>query len=367
MEQQTSKNTVSIFNRHPKITICAFIFLMVVFFDFIAAQIFIPPDYNYYRKPNSWYHHGFQPGVSSLSSWGKKIYQIHTNSLGFIDKSAREVALASQRHRVLIIGDSFTEGRGIFYTETFPGLIEAALEPKGIEIFNAAVSSYCPKLYYLKVKYLLEQVKFRFNELVVFIDISDIPDEILYEKFEPAEIPARVMFLYNVRKYFERNSATYFSLTHLVKKSKPGMEYDENIFPQLRESYKHVFTPQYEREREYWTLDREIYERVGKKGLALAEKNMDMLYRMCQQYNIRLSIAVYPWPFQIAYHDVNSLQEQFWRIFCEQRKLNFIDLFPLFINKEDPKEIYMRYYINGDIHWNMEGHKLVARKVLESL
>jgi hypothetical protein len=367
MEQLNSKNAVSIFKRHPMITIGVYIILLFVILDFIVARICIPPDYNDYRRPDPWYHHGFQPGVSALSKWGEEIYQIHINSLGFIDKSTRDVPLKSQRHRVLIIGDSFTEGRGIFYTQTFPGLIEASLEPKGFEVFNAAVSSYSPKLYYLKVKYLLEQMKFRFDELIVFIDISDIQDEIIYEKFEPQKIPARVMFIYKVRKYMERNSVVCYLLTHVVRDSKPGIEFDRNIFPQLRDSYKEISSPQFYRKRENWSTENEIYESMGKKGLALAEKNMDRLYRLCRQQNIRMSIAVYPWPAQIARHDVNGRQEQFWRNFCERRGLNFIDLYPLFINKEDPKDIYMRYFIYGDIHWNREGHKLIARKVLESL
>lgn len=367
METHNSKNAVPIFKRHPKIAVGVYFFLLVVIFDFVLARIFVPRNYDDYRIPDPWYHHGFQPGVSSFAKWGETVYPIHINSLGFIDKSARKVPLTSGRHRVLIIGDSFTEGRGIFYTETFPGIIESTLEPKGVEVFNAAVSSYSPKLYYLKVKYLLEQAKFRFDELVVFIDISDIQDEILYEKYEPAPIPVRIMFFYKDRKYLERNSVIYFSLRNLMLNKNSGIEFDRNIFPQLNDSYKYFSSPQFMKERSQWTLNREIYEKVGKKGLALAEMNMDKLYRLCRQNNIRLSIAVYPWPLQIARRDINSIQEKFWRKFCEQRGLNFIDLFPLFINREDPNEIYMRYFIFGDDHWNREGHKLVAGKVLESL
>ncbi len=367
MEQQNSKKAVSIFKRHPKITIGVYILLLIVVFDFILARIFVPCNYNDYRIPDPWYHHGFQPGVSSLSKWGGEIYRMYINSLGFIDKSTRAVALTSGQHRLLIIGDSFTEGRGIFYPQTFPGIIESALEPKGIEVFNAAVSSYSPKLYYLKAKYLLEQAKFRFNELVVFIDISDIQDEIIYEKFEPSQIPRRIMFLYKVRNYLERNSVIFFSLSNPMKIKNPGIEFDRNIFPQLNESYEYISTPQFMKERRNWTLDDDIYEKMGKKGLALAEKNMDRLYHLCRQNNIRLSIAVYPWPVQIARHDINSIQEKFWRDFCDQRGLKFIDLFPLFINRQDPKEIYVRYFIYGDDHWNKEGHKMIARKVLDAL
>jgi hypothetical protein len=32
---------------------------------------------------------------------------------------------------------------------------------------------------------------------------------------------------------------------------------------------------------------------------------------------------------------------------------------------QDPKEVIRRYYIQGDIHWNEEGHRLVAGRLLE--
>jgi len=367
MKRLNGQNVVSIFKRYPKITTGVYFLLLILILDFILARIFVPRSYNDYRIPSPWYHHGFQPGVSSISKWGGAIYEVHINSLGFIDKSTREVSLKSGRRRILIIGDSFTEGRGIFYTETFPGLVEAALEPKNIEVFNAAVSSYSPKLYYLKVKYLLEQVKFHFDELIVFIDISDIQDEILYEKFEPARIPARIMFFYKIRKYLERNSVIYFTLANPIKDKNPGIEFDRSIFPQLRESYRYYSSPHFMNERGGWTLNHKTYDSMGRTGLALAEKNMNSLYHLCRKNNIQLSIAVYPWPVQIARRDINSIQEKFWREFCERRGLKFIDFFPLFINREDPKEIYMRYFIYGDDHWNSSGHKLIARKVLEAL
>ena len=53
----------------------------------------------------------------------------------------------------------------------------ACLEDDGVEVFNAGVVSYQPAIYWRKIRHLLQTVKFRFDEAVVFIDISDIFEE----------------------------------------------------------------------------------------------------------------------------------------------------------------------------------------------
>ena len=51
-----------------------------------------------------------------------------------------------------------------------------------------------------------------------------------------------------------------------------------------------------------------------------------------------------------------------------KRSILFIDLFPDFIPiGQDPKEVIRKYFIPGDLHWNEEGHRLVARRFLETL
>jgi hypothetical protein len=50
-----------------------------------------------------------------------------TNSLGFKDAMPRNVPLHSKRKRVLFLGDSFTEGLGTSYNETFVGRFAAVV------------------------------------------------------------------------------------------------------------------------------------------------------------------------------------------------------------------------------------------------
>jgi hypothetical protein len=86
--------------------------------------------------------------------------------------------MSSPLHRVLLMGDSFAEGLGVDFEDSFAGMLYSAgmSRPDKIEFLDAGVISYSPVLYYRKTKSLLER-GFHFDEVVVFSDISDVRDE----------------------------------------------------------------------------------------------------------------------------------------------------------------------------------------------
>ena len=75
----------------------------------------------------------------------------------------------------LLIGDSFTEAVGVDWDDSYAGILFNRLENRGIEILNAGVIRYSPRIYYLKTEHLLNIRKLRFDELIVFIDTFDWP------------------------------------------------------------------------------------------------------------------------------------------------------------------------------------------------
>ncbi|MFZ3326562.1 MAG: SGNH/GDSL hydrolase family protein, partial [Methylocella sp.] len=123
------------------------------------------------------YHHTLRPKFDGFDKWGNKDYPVVTNSLGFRDASTRDVPLVADRKRIVFIGDSFTEGLGMPYQETFVGKFAGAFPD--LDVLNAAAESYSPSVYYEKLKYFLDR-GLRFDEAVVYIDISDIQDETMY-------------------------------------------------------------------------------------------------------------------------------------------------------------------------------------------
>src|SRR5271165_3205896 len=55
-------------------------------------------------------HHALKPNCAFVERWGHDTYDYFTNSLGFRDEKVRDIPLTDARPRILILGNSFTEG-----------------------------------------------------------------------------------------------------------------------------------------------------------------------------------------------------------------------------------------------------------------
>jgi hypothetical protein len=357
------------FERNPKKTLIGFLFAVFLLLDLVAGLLFIPADYHSFRRSHPVYHHGFYPHMNTSTKWGDRVYPLVTNSLGFIDSAPREVPLRSDEKRILLLGDSFTEGVGVGYEETFAGRLQALLRNQHIEFLNAGAVSYSPKLYYLKTQYLIEQQGLKFDELIVLIDISDIQDEMLYQSFKPGEENFVADLSEKVRKKLSRASYLYFSLSGMFKQAPPqhnvsGEDKDKQwadihvwkaqLNPKLMENIGYYKT------RGMWTIDASVFRKWGERGLELATENMSRLVALCNSNHIKLTLVVYPWPEQIFSHDLNSIQVSHWETFAADHQAGFLNLFPLFITGEEPRAVYDKFFIPGDEHWNAAGHALVA-------
>ena len=126
------------------------------------------------------YGHTLAPNYEGYEMWGTTS-RLVTNSLGFKDAVVRNVPLRSDRKRVLFLGDSLTEGAGAPYEDTFVGRFAAAFPQ--LDVLNAAVSSYAPSIYYAKAKYFME-MGLQVDEIIIYIDISDIQDEAIFYRFD---------------------------------------------------------------------------------------------------------------------------------------------------------------------------------------
>lgn len=322
-----------------------------------------------YRKSSEIYHHDLMTNVRvDGAMWGHRTYQFTTNSLGFRSQLASDVPLVPQKHRILLIGDSFTEGVGIDYSETFAGHIGVALAEQNVEVLNAAVASYSPIIYWRKTKYLLESAGLRFDELVVFLDLSDIDDEVTCYRLSPANTvisreredthPERGPTDNPLKAAVRENTI----LTFVVLNSLYDVLFPQEPAADLASRYG-IHQP-----RALWTVDDQLYDQWGKSGLEKSRRYMDELHKLLKEHGVKLSLVVYPWPDQILLGDLNSRHVAFWRDWARDRAVPFLDLFPSFIDTDANESARLRtletYFIRGDIHWNEEGHRAVAQEYL---
>ena len=102
------------------------------------------------RMSSRVYHHDLQPDVDAQVRWGQLQHRLCTDANGF--KSPCDLSTELRHNKqfdVAFIGDSFTEGMGYPYEQTFVGLY-AATHPD-LRVANLAVSSYAPSIYLKKV------------------------------------------------------------------------------------------------------------------------------------------------------------------------------------------------------------------------
>ncbi len=333
------------------------ILLFFAIFDVLAAALSTVND-NLFRCDSPIYHHGLKPSEERVTRWGFGApYRVATNSLGMLDEKPRTVPLKAPGKRIVIAGDSFVEGVGYPYEKTIPGIIARHLGPRGIEILNAGTVSYSPKLYYLRFKHLVEQGFFA-DDVYLLLDIGDIQDEIVYAYFVSDNDPP-FAFVEKARLLFYQHTFLFRTLW--------------DRFGPLTENPRSEFSPfwgnlgEYYRVRPLWTFDEHEFERWGKEGLSLALDYTDRLAKIFADHGIRFHISVHPWRTQIERRELPSRQQEVWQKFCEERGIEFIDLFPLFINEIPPSEVISRYFFPDDIHWNENGLALVAAQISQKI
>jgi hypothetical protein len=326
------------------------------------------------RIANPVYDHGLAAGFDGHDVWGELRHRLVTNSLGFKDASTRTIRLKPASRRVLLIGDSFAEGIGMSYEDSFAGLLQRAGQQRHdkIEFLNAGVASYSPVIYYKKIKYLLD-LGLQFDEVVVLSDTSDVTDEAnsyfcidddpKYRAYctpgegsmQPAETAPKKGDFW-VDRFVVTNQVRI-----AVKKSIQSMLGNRRASINTDHGRIGWTVPGLDVSRDYRPIGVE-------GGIARSLQNMRALSNLLAARNIPLTIVVYPWAQQVAQGDRNSRQASLWRDFCEGRCKAFINLYPvLFAASEADKNWYERYYILGDDHFSAEGNQLVFRELARHL
>ena len=322
-----------------------------------------------YRVPSPVYHHGFSANSTGTSTWGDDTVPFFSNSLGFRDSEIREVPLIPEGARVLLIGDAFIEGVGIPFDDTVTGVIRKELSKQDIDVQDASTVSYCPAIYFAKSKHLLETVGLEFDALAVFIDMSDISDEANFYVVDEMDHVVKSRITHGggtpdasqsiagrVKSLVKNNSVVGHTISVLRNRAQQRANADTRT----------------EREKAFalgnwiirWAYDEKSYEKYGKLGLENADKNMDRLLELTRKHDVALTVVVYPWTDQIDQRDIECKQVTFWREWTRERDVPFINLFPTLINDESTEDVFKKYFIPGDAHWNASGHRLIAEAFL---
>lgn len=342
------------------------------------ANPFLDPGKNELRIYDPAYTHTLKANFDGYDSWGATPFRIVTNSLGFRDASARGIPLTPDRERIVFIGDSFTESLGVPYEQTFVGRFARAFPD--LDVLNAAVSTYAPSVYYEKLKYYLD-AGLKFDEAIVYIDISDMQDEAIFYRYDQNGVLQLGIFhsppedcVPIARSLLPRPNKAWWEKTFYVAGFLRELTYSRTAAAMVERASVQDLAQSgsvYSRDwgRPSWTYNKDAgcYGPLGIDGaIGKAEHQMDRLYELLSAHGVALSVGVYPWPQQLLYDSENSLQARIWREWCAHKCKRFFDHFPAFFRyKEGDPEFVRNLFFWGDTHYNSRGNQILANDLIE--
>jgi hypothetical protein len=335
----------------------------------------------FFSRPDPVLHHRFIPSATGYQKTIEYNAEYRINSLGLRD---REYALHKPigTFRILMVGDSFTEGVGVAPGETFSKLVEARLQRRPgqmkFEVINAGVASYSPLLEYL---YLKNQGLELGPDLVVLnFDLSDVYDDITYTalaRLDAQGLPVAVspspeeeqgMFLTGPAAVVKDWVKAHVRLYNFIRaRIEPLLDRLADPEDASGDIY-----------RDKYAMLRETYV-DGERNWALTHRYLLLIRDMLAEHDIDFWITVYPYGLQVHPKEWSS-GRQFWHFrpdtvyptwpqdalarWSDAHGIKAINMCPDF--QELSKTTFPLYWAY-DGHWVPRGHQLVADVILRNL
>ena len=360
----------------------AFKIILIIFLIFIFDIIFtksyqlyklIVLSNNNYMVPNDFYHHELKRNYAGKGHSDEFIF---TNEYGLIKLEDQSEINFEDKKNIILIGDSFTQGAGVAYKDTFAGILTNKLKDKK-NLINLSAVSYSPSIYFYKTKYFIENYNMKFSDVYVFIDISDPYDELYrYEVKNESVIDRKNVsnpfintfyekILYNLKNFVSKNTTILYSSLQGIKNFLNKKNIEQKLF---FENYGFIINHQ----ANLWTFNDKYFEEEAYKGIELCKYYLKLLKEMVDKNNANLTIAVYPWPGQIYRDDKNYKQSLIWQKWAMNNNVNFIDLSELFFNpknrtKSEKLDFIDKNFLNKDMHINENMHQIMAKELMKNI
>jgi hypothetical protein len=348
------------------------LFLMVL--DFFISPRFIPyfdgvweERVNpYISHEDGWYE--LKKTFHGKGHWGDNIYDVYTNKIGF---RSDYIYQTTNKSEYIFLGDSFTFGVNGPYEDTFVGIFSTSLKNKSI--LNAGVPSYSPTVYLHQYKKALENdVLTDKHTVIVALDISDIQDEAACwedgiehpikasgpckpEKSEEKKITGWDAIKNRLR--FTRSIIKFIDMK--FRPNRYGIPIKDELFDQARSGF--TWSKWDDLDKSYFP--RGYLPKGINGGLSRVESKVASIVSLAQAHNSDVYIVIYPWPAQIKYPQTFNY-ENWVDLLCKKTKCaGVINTFSDF-KVSSSEDWYGKYYLRGDIHFNLKGNQIIADKLI---
>ena len=335
----------------------------------------------FFMSPDSALSHRFIPGAQGRYKTTEFDVEYSINSLGLRD---REITLAKPQgvKRILMLGDSFTEGDGVRAEETFSSqlqtMIDTAFTNPQWQVINAGVGSYSSLLEYL---YLTRKgLQLEPDVVILNFDLSDVYDDINYTqlaRFDDRGVPVAVAAepeqrasnwveasLIGIKDFCKEHFRIYNFTRLRINRFLEGARRDMNISGDVRYDKYAFLRPEYVPKDSDWQL---------------TFRYLLMIRDTLKANGVEFWVTVYPYGLQVGPMEWSS-GRQFWGFrpdtvystrpqetmagFCSSNGIPVINMCNDFmVVHQTVSPLYLDY--NG--HWEPEGHTVAARRLFRSL
>lgn len=325
------------------------VLILLCEFALQVGQLLVRPRMTKLDPLLGWYH---TPGGTASGTLEGHRLTVSYNSLGYRSPEYRLERVPGTK-RVVVLGDSFTEGGGVNDDEVFTRLLEKALG--NVEVINLGVYGYNTAQEYLTLKEV--GLKFAPDAAVLVVFTNDIPGNVVgLEAFGPAPSflldgdslrfegldgpRAREAFRVAnipVPGWFHRHSLVYYALNHYV-------------YQRLTASRTQAF------------IDRRAAEVTPGHRTEVFRRIVRLMQRVCDEHRVRFQVV-----FVNARYDFRTAVSPMAAEVDSVRAdgTDVVDLFQPLRSAE--AAAHGSLYFEKDIHWNLQGHRLVADLLEPSL
>ncbi len=329
--------------------------------------------------PDLYVHHKLKPNTHSEFKGPEYNYIQRVNTLGLRGPDIQP-SKQPDTYRILMLGDSFTMGKGVGDHETFSVFLEEYLNGKStikndmtIEVLNAGVDSYAPILSFLQLKKIA--IPLEPNLVVLNLDMSDLIQEVAYRNTATYGSDAHIVgiagrevgpvgkkFLVPVlRNWIDKNLYMTRLVLFYVDKwttRSNDLTIRNTVLLANLELLKHTLSDDTADRTEQW---QNIFDSILN------------IKKYCSTHGMNFLLTIYPWGHQVNEREwvpgrreyipenavisdksIHTLQD-----FVVRNNIDLLNTFPGFRAYSGPPPLYFDY----DMHWTDAGHKLMAREL----
>lgn len=348
----------------------SFTYLVIDF----AAGFFLITRLSPEIVPDPYRHHKLVANTYSKFEQRDFSYIQRVNNAGL---RGQDIAIAKPEghYRIIMLGDSFTMGKGVEDDETFSAHLNTLLnhrsyscEPKRIEVLNAGVDSYSPVLSYIQLT--RDLARLNPDTVILNLDVSDLVQENAYrseatynDDGNVAAVPGTKRDL-TVSERFRRWIENHLFMTRLI------LFYTNKLLGYRDLTIRGVVN-EANPEIVQHTLASDTIDRTEQwRGI------FDSILRIkhyCDENSIEFALTIYPWGHQVSGNEwipgryafmaknavVSDRSVKSVVKFSNSANIRLINLFPAFKAYQGSQPLYFKY----DMHWTAAGHQVVAESM----